>query len=270
MPFKRPSTKETVAALGKLDGKKGASVAQDASPSWLRCLDVTSATTRELFPPIPRVRRGEWLSEHHERGQSFASFQRRSFAVKPHAYFTTLYMVPFGDFPPAHAPSLTHLADFAAAFFGFPVRVTKRVPLRKVSDGRRVGMEGQDQLLIEDLYTHLRGRKNPRDCFASIGVTMTDLYPGEEWNFVFGQANLTDGIGAYSFARFGGGDGVFMGEGRAEPLPISEEERRLLLRRSCKVLCHETGHMLGLKVRGGVCYVWLYVCGWVSGSRASE
>jgi len=66
---------------------------------------------------------------------------------------------------------------------------------------------------------------------------MEDLYPEPSWNFVFGQASLTERVGVYSFARY---DPAFYGEARGQ------DYQALLLRRSLKVLTHETGHMFGL------------------------
>jgi archaemetzincin len=66
---------------------------------------------------------------------------------------------------------------------------------------------------------------------------MEDLYPESSWNFVFGQASLRERVGVYSFARY---DPAFYGE------PRRSGYETLLLRRSCKVLAHETGHMFGL------------------------
>ena len=66
---------------------------------------------------------------------------------------------------------------------------------------------------------------------------MEDLYPEPSWNFVFGQASLNERVGVYSFARY---DPAFYGELRGKDYPA------LLLRRSMKVLTHETGHMFGL------------------------
>lgn len=37
-------------------------------------------------------------------------------------------------------------------------------------------------------------KKKPKDAFCIVGITMIDLYPKESWNFVFGQASLTEGI----------------------------------------------------------------------------
>jgi archaemetzincin len=66
---------------------------------------------------------------------------------------------------------------------------------------------------------------------------MEDLYPDPAWNFIFGQASLRERVGVFSFARY---DPVFYGERRGK------EDREILLKRSCKVLVHETGHMFSL------------------------
>ena len=41
------------------------------------------------------------------------------------------------------------------------------------------------------------------------GVTLRDLYPSPEWNYVFGEASIKDRVGIYSFARY---DPHFFGE----------------------------------------------------------
>jgi len=64
-----------------------------------------------------------------------------------------------------------------------------------------------------------------------------DLYPEPLWNFVFGQASITSGVGVYSFARY---DPVFYGQKR------TKDYEKILLKRSCKVLTHEMAHMFGL------------------------
>ena len=55
--------------------------------------------------------------------------------------------------------------------------------------------------------------------------------------FVFGQASLRDRTAVYSFARY---EPNFYGEKRADA-------QQLILRRSCKVLAHETCHMFGIE-----------------------
>ena len=100
---------------------------------------------------------------------------------------------------------------------------------------RRNPSSGQEQILTTDVLELLRIRL-PDDAFALLDTTMVDLYPDPQWNFVFGQASLRDRVGVYSFARY---DPKFYGETRPD-------SRQLMLRRSCKVLAHETGHMFGI------------------------
>ena len=35
-----------------------------------------------------------------------------------------------------------------------------------------------------------------------IGVCLSDLYPDEEWNFVYGMASIMGRTGVFSFARY--------------------------------------------------------------------
>jgi archaemetzincin len=101
---------------------------------------------------------------------------------------------------------------------------------------RRNPYTGNAQILTSDVLNFLKGRVPP-DAFCILAVTMEDLYPDPSWNFVFGQASLRERVGIYSFARY---DAAFYGEPRGTGYETS------LLRRSCKVLAHEAGHMFGL------------------------
>ncbi|MEE8553110.1 MAG: archaemetzincin, partial [Desulfobacterales bacterium] len=92
------------------------------------------------------------------------------------------------------------------------------------------------QILTHDVLILLKKRQ-PFDAFCVLVITMEDLYPDPSWNFVFGQASPQDGVGVFSFARY---DPVFYGEKRRKKF------KGILLRRSCKVLAHETGHMFSL------------------------
>jgi archaemetzincin len=77
----------------------------------------------------------------------------------------------------------------------------------------------------------------PKDAYGVVGITMIDLYPDPEWNFVFGQASLTERVGVQSFARY---DPAFFGDAR----PAGWQA--LVLRRATWTMVHEIGHMFGL------------------------
>lgn len=89
---------------------------------------------------------------------------------------------------------------------------------------------------------------------------MIDLYPRDSWNFVFGQASLTDGVGIFSFARYGSDFYSMRYEGKVKKLKKTSssdysifnnyyipEITSVLLLRSCKTLTHEIGHIFGLR-----------------------
>ena len=125
----------------------------------------------------------------------------------------------------------------AGAFFTMEVKALPRIPIQSAKfTTRQNPLTGNQQLLTGDVLTFLTTRL-PADAFCILAITMEDLYPEPSWNFVFGQASLRDRVGIYSFARY---DPAFYGEPRAAGYDM------LLLRRSCKVLAHETSHMFGL------------------------
>ncbi|XP_075850811.1 archaemetzincin-2 isoform X2 [Microcebus murinus] len=112
---------------------------------------------------------------------------------------------------------------------------------------------------IGDILKYLK-KKKPEDAFCVVGITMIDLYPRDSWNFVFGQASLTDGVGIFSFARYGSDFYSLHYEGKLKKLqktsPIDysifdnyyiPEITSVLLLRSCKTLTHEIGHIFGLR-----------------------
>ncbi len=190
----------------------------------------------DSFQPVPVPSPGDWLAVHREPGQSFDEF-RRSHPNRPDAQRRIIYLQPLGTFPEQQSPSLAKLREYAAAFFQMEVKAL--APLDVSASGftcRTNPMTGRQQILTEDVLRWLRGRL-PANAFCLLGITMEDLYPEPSWNFVFGQASLTERVGVYSFARY---DPAFYGEARGK------EYQSLVLRRSMKVLTHETGHMFGL------------------------
>ncbi|PYL07769.1 MAG: hypothetical protein DME34_06160 [Verrucomicrobia bacterium] len=188
------------------------------------------------FDPIPRAGPNDWLAAHPEPGQTFAQF-KSSRPNQPTKDRHVIYLQPLGDFPPDRSPSLDKLREFAAAFFALEV---KTLPPLKIDNStfstRRNPNTGNPQVLTDDVLNFLK-RRVPADAFCVLAITMEDLYPERSWNFVFGQASLRERVGVYSFARY---DPAFYGE------PRTADYATLLLRRSCKVLAHETGHMFGL------------------------
>src|SRR5437588_7335483 len=188
------------------------------------------------FDPIPEPKPGDWLAVHNERGQTFDQF-KASQPNRPGQNQHVIYLQSLGDFAAERSPSIDKLREFAAAFFAMEVKALPPIKIDETSfPTRRNPSTGNPQILTGDVLDFLKARI-PADAFCILAVTMEDLYPEPSWNFVFGQASLRERVGVYSFARF---DPAFYGASR------SSGHETLLLRRSCKVLAHETGHMFGL------------------------
>lgn len=189
------------------------------------------------FLPLESPKPGDWLAEHKEVGQTFSEFTAYRFN-QPNNIRKKIYLQPLGTFDGDKNPSLDTLRDYARAYFAMDVEVLPYIPLNKDEFTPRINRyTGRRQILSTDVLDFLRIRL-PSDAFCILGVTMEDLYPEPSWNFVFGQASLSERTGVYSFARY---DPAFQGE------PRRPNYGNVILKRSCRILAHETGHMFGLQ-----------------------
>jgi archaemetzincin len=222
MQFKPPDKVQRTGAIGDLTGL----------PESLRRAFEPGSSFQPMGMPGP----ADWLANHPEPGQTFQAFVN-SRPNRPDNRRRKIYLQPLGDLSQSGGPSAGKLAEFASAFFALDVAVLPALNLSefRVTE-RRNPYSGQKQILTADVLALLQSRL-PNDAFALVGITMIDLYPDPQWNFVFGQASLRDRVGVYSFARY---DPKFYGQTTADA-------QRLIMRRSCKVLAHETGHMFGIQ-----------------------
>jgi archaemetzincin len=180
----------------------------------------------------------DWLASHEEPGQTYGQYLK-SGANKPKGLRTKLYVLPLGEFAEGKAPDLEALRQYMEVYY-HPLEVDVLPPLAaaEVPAKSRINQHsGKRQWKSTDILAWLP-RKLPGDAYAMVAVTMTDLYPDESWNFVFGQATYKSRVGVFSFARYHPG-----WVGRED----GEGTEALVLRRSAKVLTHEMGHMFGIR-----------------------
>lgn len=189
------------------------------------------------FDPIPAPGPHDWQANHPEPGQAFEEYVRSS-PNRPDARRTVIYLQPLGDFAKDKSPPLERLRDYAGAFFSMKVKILPSIDISGAHlTSRRNPHTGNRQIQTGGVLNLVR-KTLPDDAFCLLAITMEDLYPDERWNFVFGEASLRQRVGVYSFARY---DPLFYKE------PRGKDYEKLILRRSCKVLAHETGHMFGLQ-----------------------
>ncbi|XP_053425446.1 archaemetzincin-2 isoform X4 [Nycticebus coucang] len=147
-----------------------------------------------------------------------------------------------------------------AFFYGLTVKLLEPVPVSATRCSFRVNDNTHNLQIHAGHILKFLKKKKPEDAFCVVGITMIDLYPRDSWNFVFGQASLTDGVGIFSFARYGSDFYSFRHEGKVKTLQKTSsrdysvfdncyipEITSVLLLRSCKTLTHEIGHIFGLR-----------------------
>lgn len=206
---------------------------------------------RSLQTKMPIPRKGDWVLDHPEAGQTFDEYLRSN-PNRPQGKRTTLYVQPLGEFKGREKKALDRTAELLAIFYNLPVKTLEPINLKILPDSaRRIhpswGVYQVDSLAILDLLK----KNRPDDAVGVLGLTASDLWPNEKgraWNFVFGQASLGDRVGVWSTARLG----------------ESKTDDKLFLQRTLKVAVHETGHMLGIY------HCLSYNCGMNGSNNLSE
>ncbi|XP_055017134.1 archaemetzincin-2 isoform X2 [Boleophthalmus pectinirostris] len=182
-----------------------------------------------LFQNITVHSESDWIPAHPEQPQDFESFYRDLSRKTPDASHNAIYI-----------QTIVTVAETRCTF--------------------RINSSSHNlQILTGDLLRFLENRK-PKDAFCIVGITMIDLYPKDSWNFVFGQASLSSGMGIFSFARY---DDNFYSRSYAGRLKKQHKLKKddysvfdgyynppissTLLLRSCKTMTHEIGHMFGIR-----------------------
>ncbi len=184
----------------------------------------------KLGEPLP----SEWLANHHEPGQTFRQYVRGQ-PIRPDKRRRVIYVQPLGNFNRTQREIIERTAKFLGIYFGLPVKIRDDLPLELIPNSarRKHPIWRMDQILTTHvLYEVLRPRL-PKDACVFIAFTTSDLWPGEGWNYVFGQAALRDRVGVWSIYRNGNPD-------------KSDLAYRLCLRRTLKTATHETGHMFSM------------------------
>ena len=199
---------------------------------------------RKLVPlhqPLGKPLPGDWLSEHPEPGQNYRQYLRAQ-PVKIDAKRRVIYVQPLGELSDTQRKIIDLTARHMAIYFDLPVKIRDGVALDAVPrSARRPGPLGSQQILTTYLLYDVLRPRLPKDAVVIIGLTATDLWPGEGWNYVFGQASLSDRVGVWSIHRNGNPD-------------AGEAALRLCLLRTMKTATHETGHMFSMA------HCTLYAC----------
>lgn len=184
-----------------------------------------------LADPLARPWPGDWLAVHPESGQTFDEYLDSRPICKSEKLHT-IYLCLIEDFTEAQRRILDLTQDYLSSFFDCPAKVNRQVALASIPAHarRKHPTWGDQQLLTGYILYDVLELERPADALAYVALTASDLWPGEGWNFVFGEANLRKRIGVWSIYRNG------------DP----SQNFALCLRRTLSTASHETGHILGM------------------------
>lgn len=239
--FNPPSRQQQLTAIG-LD-KCGR---RELSEAMCRCLDPSGGEWEDIETPEPN----EWLDAMLDKtpDQCYQAFVSSRPNI-PNMRQRTIYLQPLcsndpaelegAAFPQGAWPSWDALESAVVRFYApLLVKTLPPITIRELTprpDSRQnsYGLQYNATQIMDALLR----RNLPGDAYCTLAVTMADLFPRPEWNFVYGLARLQQRIGVFSFVRH-----------TPDPESASAEARQAqMLHRSMKTMIHEIGHMFGLR-----------------------
>lgn len=216
---------------------------------WLQ-KQVNCSSDKSLFKPYMEGEGVAWEEKQtFLQWKSETEFQRvlhpirmrqKTIVLQPLVHSTPLPGYPLKVI---EQPVMEHLQSFCQAFFvGMQVVLAEPLDMATLKNltSRVHARTNRTQFLVPDLLKHLKSRR-PRNAYCVVGVTLFDLYPSPEWNFVMGHALLTEGCAVFTFGRhFNSEQAPCEGEGAL----LGQLKHLWVLMR---VMTHEICHVLGMK-----------------------
>jgi archaemetzincin len=170
----------------------------------------------------------DWLLKHKESGQSFSEFKLKykpiDSAQKDSILLYWLDVVDQNEYS-----CFQKCKEFIELSFQRKVVLSKKKIFVPNKFNARMGYQNNFQINAKYVMDSLLSHKFFQKYLATMSLTNTDIFPGDDWNYVFGLADYNKRIGITSVARF-------------EDCDTTVKLLRLL-----KTATHEIGHMFGLK-----------------------
>ena len=197
----------------------------------------------------PKVKRpGEWLDSFKEKGQPIANYSREASKVIKwsSADYNTIVLYIMDEGVPQDM--IDALKTYCDAFF-----TDCRIEIRKGGESIPGGKKLPKDFFTEHRIKMRDDRTDPdrqaytvdvlnrlvqykgKSTYAILGVTTLDLYPGINFNYVFGWANFGSGTGVFSFRRY-----------HPQYFKWYTHSYQDYLRLACHTMAHECCHMFGM------------------------
>jgi archaemetzincin len=181
---------------------------------------------------LGKPRPDEWLAFKDEKGQSFSEYIK-SGPVTPCKKKNKIYILPIGAFTETDLFVINETAEFMHLFYNLEVVVQKGISASHIPNSAKRDFFDVTQLYTKYILYEILLKQIPDDAVVYTAITSNDLYPADDWNFVFGQASIKKRVAVSSIHRL------------RYPEPDMTNYQRFL-KRIAKTCTHETAHMFGL------------------------
>ena len=178
---------------------------------------------------LGKPKSGDWLYYKDESGQSFKEYINSN-PVVPTKKRNKVYILPIGNFSDIETYVLNETAEFMHIFFNLEVVIQKNASSSVIPKSAQRYHFGTNQFHTKYILKEVLYKNLPSDAVVYIAITSNDLYPKDDWNFVFGQANIKKRVGVSSVFRLTYND-------------LDTNNYHLFLKRIAETTTHETCHM---------------------------
>jgi len=195
-------------------------------------LNKQKGSVAKFFKPM-KIEEGDWLESQSESGETFEQYIASN-PTLPTADRRTIYIQPIGTFTSEQRKAIRLTADYMKVFYNLPVKLNADRQLGNVPADlkRESGYPKRTQIRTQYFLDDVLPKLLKDDAAALIAFTNSDLYPGDTWAFVFGQATLQSRVGVWSLARLS---------------DLARNKPNAFLDRTLKIAMHETGHMFSMR-----------------------
>lgn len=192
--------------------------------------DSVSRNDIKLKDPLP----GEWRLLHNEPHQTLDDYEKLD-PQKAISGKTKIYLVALGNFSGLQLQLLQLTREYLEIFFQLKTEFLEPISDQVIPDSaKRInGYTKALQLHTTFILENLLKGKIPKDGYALMAISEKDLYPGPDWNFVFGIASYQDRIGVSSIFRYQGNG-------------LDSTNFTICLKRLIGTASHEIGHMFSI------------------------
>lgn len=156
---------------------------------------------RPLSRSKPAPKPGDWLYDRLEEVPQSLKQYVISKPLLADDIRNKLYLVQLGPFDANERAIFTAVQEYLSIYLQIATDTIAALPTDIVPAAHQRIHHNVQQLRTGHILNELLPPLKPSDALALIAFSAQDLYPDPEWNFVFGQAKLSEGVGIWSLAR---------------------------------------------------------------------